>query len=112
MASRALGSDRDDQRRGWRRADGCAAVPEINLLSGGASVVSQLATLATALYVSTNLTWLISTAVLTRVLTLLLLLHECRRHAIGREPLTTTRREIVALLAFGGWVTVSGSYRH
>jgi O-antigen/teichoic acid export membrane protein len=81
---------------------------EINLISGGASVVSQLATLATAMLISTDLTWLVLTVVVTRVLTLILLFYECRRHAIGGEPLITTKAEVVALLGFGGWVTISG----
>lgn len=81
---------------------------EVNAISTVSTVLTLIAPLGTALLIGTGLSGLIIAALLARLLALVLLWGQCRRHVTGGQPPRITRAEVSALLGFGGWVTISG----
>jgi O-antigen/teichoic acid export membrane protein len=80
----------------------------LNAISLLGTVMFQILPLIVAWLVSPALTWLLPTALLSRVLSFSLLFSQCRQHL----PLTGTpilNHDLVEpLLRFGGWVTITG----
>jgi O-antigen/teichoic acid export membrane protein len=80
---------------------------EVNAISTASTILTQLAPIATAWLIGVHLSGLILSALAARVLALLLLWQQCRRHVTAGAGPRISRAEVLALLGFGGWVTIS-----
>ncbi|MEA3002023.1 MAG: hypothetical protein QOH81_811 [Sphingomonadales bacterium] len=81
---------------------------ELNAISTVSTALTLLAPLAAALLLGAGLSGLIAAALLARLLALILMWGQCRRHVTGGAEPRISRAEVSALLSFGGWVTISG----
>jgi O-antigen/teichoic acid export membrane protein len=80
---------------------------ETNVIGVLSSVLTQLVPIAVAWFFGVNLSGLILSVVAARIFTLILTWIVCRRHVIEGAPFAISRAEILVLLSFGGWVTIS-----
>jgi O-antigen/teichoic acid export membrane protein len=80
---------------------------QLNVISVSGTVLFQLLPLAMAALWGADLAVLLPSALLARLLTLLLLFESCRRHVFLGHPRTFARHQARQLLRFGGWVTVT-----
>lgn len=79
----------------------------INVISTGATAASQIAPILVAWLIGPHLVGLVGTALAARLLSVVILWFQCKRHVIAGQISRVSRAEILALLGFGGWVTVS-----
>jgi len=80
---------------------------EVNVISSASTVLSQFLPLVIGWTVGVRISWLIAAALAARIVALVFLAAACRRHVIGGARPRVERPEALALLSFGGWVTVS-----
>jgi O-antigen/teichoic acid export membrane protein len=86
---------------------GCSRFLELNVISATSSALIQTIPLIVAVAFGPNLTWLILSTIITRIVVILLLFQRCYLVvAKGSKP-KVSKDSSWRLLKFGGWVTVS-----
>lgn len=80
---------------------------ELNAISLTGTVLFQLLPLGVALFISSDLRVVLPAALGPRILTMLLLLHQVHRHVLQAGFVRPSRAEILRLLSFGGWATIT-----
>lgn len=80
---------------------------ELNLISTAGTVLSQLAPIGAAMWVSPTLDVVLPAALSGRLISILFLYQRCHKHVCGASPLVFDMGRIGELLRFGSWVTVS-----
>jgi len=87
---------------------GCQSFLSLNIVNVINAVIFQLFPLAIAIWISSDLSWLLFGAVFAQLITLILLFVQCWRALPLMGVLKTDRNVAVSLFKFGGWVTVTG----
>jgi O-antigen/teichoic acid export membrane protein len=80
---------------------------DLNAIAIVGAMLSQLLPLAAAALWAPRIDVLVPVIVCGRAVTLLMLMHRCRRHVFGEYRLAFDRSLTRGLLGYGGWVTVT-----
>lgn len=80
---------------------------ELNIISVSSAALTQLVPLAVVWVHGADLGWLLPAVILSRLVTLALLLFRCSVHVFRGHAPTFSRTHVKDLLQYGGWVTVS-----
>lgn len=79
----------------------------VNLVSTLSTAAFQILPLLLVMMVGPRLIWVLSAAVMTRIIAALILWYRCRNEFLADTKPVFNRAEVKSLLKFGGWVTVT-----
>lgn len=80
----------------------------VNLISAATTILFQLLPLGVALWRGPSLGGLLASALLSRLIGLLIMWRLCAREFTAGQVVKTDRQTLAALLRYGGWVSLNG----